>query len=76
MSPIISLWGFFQMFKSGLIWPNIELIRNFIVVLLTCKNEELRIKNKVARVFTTFPLKNRMGVICCHGNRSSGPIWP
>ena len=37
----------------GLIWSNFELGRDFIVVLLTCKNEEDQIKNRGARVFTT-----------------------
>ena len=23
-----------------------------------------------------FPHSNPMGAICCHGNQSSGPIWP
>ena len=33
---------------SGLIWPNFELIRDFIVVHVTCKNKEDPIKNEVA----------------------------
>ena len=33
---------------SGLIWPNFELIRDFIVVHVTCKNEEDPIKNEAA----------------------------
>ena len=37
----------------GLIWPNFELIRDFMVVLVTCKNEEDPIKNESAKVFTT-----------------------
>ena len=37
----------------GPIWSNFELVRDFIVVLLTCKNEEDPIKNRGARVFTT-----------------------
>ena len=35
------------------IWPNFELVRNFMVVLHTCKNEEDPYKNEGARVFTT-----------------------
>ena len=35
------------------IWSNFELGRDFMVVLLTCKNEEDPIKNRGARVFTT-----------------------
>ena len=34
------------------IWPNLELIRYFVVVLVTCKNEEDQIKNEGARVPT------------------------
>ena len=42
----------------GLIWPNLEFLRDFIAVLITCMNEEdpikmtLEIKNG-ARVVTT-----------------------
>ena len=36
----------------GRIWPNLELIRDFIVVLVTFKNEEDLINNEDARVFT------------------------
>ena len=39
---------------SGVILPNFELIKTFIVVLVTCKNEEDPIKNKGARVLTRF----------------------
>ena len=38
----------------GPIWPNFELVRNVIDVLLTCKYEENPIKIESARVFTTF----------------------
>ena len=37
----------------GLIWPNFELVRDVIDVLVTCKYEEDPIKNESARVFTT-----------------------
>ena len=33
-------------------WPNFELVRDVIVVLITCKYEEDPIKNEGARVFT------------------------
>ena len=36
-----------------MIWPNFEVVRDFIVVLVTCKNEEDPIKNEGVRVFTT-----------------------
>ena len=38
---------------EGLIWPNFQLIQNFIVVLVICKNKEDPIKNEGARVVTT-----------------------
>ena len=38
---------------SGGILPKFELIRAFIVVLVTCKNEEDQIKNEGARVLTS-----------------------
>ena len=38
----------------GRIWLNFELtIRDFIVVLITCKNEEDPIKNEGVKVLTT-----------------------
>ena len=37
----------------GRIWPKFKLVRDIIVVLLTCKNKEDPIKNEGARVFTT-----------------------
>ena len=37
----------------GPIWPNIELVRDVIDVLVTCKYEEDLIKNEGARVVTT-----------------------
>ena len=38
---------------QGLISPNFESIQDFMVVLVTCKNEEDPIKNVGARVVTT-----------------------
>ena len=38
---------------DGPIWSTFELVQDFMVVLLTCKNEEDPIKNRDARVFTT-----------------------
>ena len=35
-------------------WPNFELFRDVMYVLVTCKYEEDPIKNEGARVFTTF----------------------
>ena len=37
----------------GRIWPKFELIRDIVVILVTCKNEEDPLKNKDARVATT-----------------------
>ena len=36
----------------GRIGPNFKLVQDFMVVLLTCKNEEDPIKNEGARVLT------------------------
>ena len=36
------------------IWQKFELIQAFIYVLITCKNEDDRIKNEGTRVFTRF----------------------
>ena len=58
-SPIISIWGFFQTQRPansavlGPIWPNSELVRDVMNVLVPCKYEEDPIKNRGARVFTT-----------------------
>ena len=38
----------------GPIWPNFELLRDVIDVLVTCKYEEDPIKNEGDRVLTTF----------------------
>ena len=37
----------------GRIWPKFELMRAIVVILVTCKNEEVPLKNKDARVATT-----------------------
>ena len=36
----------------GRIWPKFELVRDIMVVLVTCKNEQDPIKNEGARVLT------------------------
>ena len=38
----------------GPIWPNFELVRDVMDVLVICKYEEDLIKNEGARVFSTF----------------------
>ena len=40
--------------QYGRIWQNFQLIRDFMVVLVTCKNEEDPIENKCKRVATSF----------------------
>ena len=50
--------GVFQTLKGSYLrspWsilPNFELVRDIMVVLITCKNEEDPIKNEAARVLT------------------------
>ena len=39
-------------------WPNYELVRDIIVVLVTCKNEEDPIKREDAIVLTTLYIGN------------------
>ena len=59
ISAIVKLWGFFRRSRpansavNDRIWPNFELIRDFIVVLVTSKNEKDPIKTEEARVLTT-----------------------
>ena len=36
----------------GKIWPKFKLIRDIVLILVTCKNEEDPLKNKDARVAT------------------------
>ena len=38
---------------NGRIWSNFELVQDFMLVLIACKNEEDLIENEGARVFTT-----------------------
>ena len=47
---------------SGGILPKFELIQAFIVVLITCKNEEDPIKNEGTRVLTRFPHYKSIGI--------------
>ena len=53
------------------IWPEFELVRDIIVVLVTCKYEEIRSKMK-ALACSHY---NLMGAIRCHGHQHSDPIW-
>ena len=60
---------------NGRIWSNFELVQDFMVVLVTCKNEEDAIKNEGARVFTTlyifFSSRER-----ADNSGVGGGIWP
>ena len=58
----------------GLIWSKFELIRDIVVILVTCKNEEDPLKNKDARVATTqkFDFSNTQGLITPKSEVGSG----
>ena len=58
------------------IWLKFKLVRDIMVVLVSCKYEEDPIKTEGARVLTRFFHYNPMGAIRCHGKQSSNPIWP
>ena len=80
--PIISVWDFFRRSRaansivSGPIWPQFELFRDFMHVLVTCKYKKDRIKNNRVKMETSFPHYKSMGAFCCHGNQSFDPICP
>ena len=67
---------------GGGIWPKFELIQAFMRVLVTCKNENDRIKNEGARVFTRFLSLQVYGDFsrrsrAAYSNSAVlGPIWP
>ena len=52
-SPLIHLTRADNSAVQGRIWLKFELIRDIVVILVTCKNEEDPLKNKDARVATT-----------------------
>ena len=58
----------------GHIWPKFELIRDIVVILVTCKNEEDPLKNKDARVATTqnIDFSNTQGQITPQSEVGSG----
>ena len=67
ISPIKSLWRFFQTFNSvdpGPILPNFEPIQAFIAFLDTCKNEEDPMKMEELECSQDFLHYNPMGAIC------------
>ena len=80
--PIISLWKFFRRSRAtnsvviGLIWPKIELVRDFMHWLVTCKYKRIRWKTIKKRWRHRFPHYKSMGAFCCHGNQSFDPICP
>ena len=59
---------------SGWIWSKSELIRDIVVILVTCKNEEDPLKNKDARVATTqnIDFSNTQGQITLQSEVRSG----
>ena len=50
---------------NTLIWPEIELVRDFMTVTATCKFEKDLIKNELAILRTTFSHCKSMGAIVC-----------
>ena len=55
---------------SDRIRSKFEIIRDVIVVRVTCKNKEIRSKIKAIEWQQDIPNYNPMGAICCHGNQS------
>ena len=65
---------------GGGIWLKFELIQALMHVLVTCNNQDDRIQNEGARVFTRFPPLSVYGDFsrCPRAANSAvlGPIWP
>ena len=65
---------------GGGIWSKFELIQVFMHVLTTCKNENDRIKNEGARVFTRLLPLQVYGDFSRRSRAANsavlGPIWP
>ena len=57
---------------SGGILPKFELVQAFIVVFISCKNEEDPIKNGGARMLTRFPHYKSMGIF----SDAQGQLYP
>ena len=80
--PIISLWEIFicsraaKSIVSGPIWPEFELVQDFMNVLVSCKYKKDQIENNREKVETSFPHFKSMGAFCCHGNQSFDLICP
>ena len=62
--------------ENNPIWPEIELVWDFIAVLITCKFDKYPIQNEVAILRPTFPPFPSMGAFGCHGNQSFDQICP
>ena len=60
----------------GRIWSKFELIRDIVVILVTCKNEEDPLKNKDARVTSTqnIDFSNTPGQITLQSEVRSGQM--
>ena len=58
------------------IWPEIQLARDFMNVLVTCKFDEAPIENEVVVDQTTFSPYKSMGAFGCHGNQFSSNLPP
>ena len=65
-----------QLTPQSLLWPDFELVREAMDVLVTCKYEEDPIKMKALECSQHFPHYNPLGAIGCHGNQSSDPTCP
>ena len=53
------------------IWPNFELVRDVMDVLVTCKYEEYPIKNEGARVVTTLYIN----ILDAKGQITQESVW-
>ena len=62
-----------SLIKSG---PNSNLIEILWLSSLPASMKKIRSKMKALEWSQAFSHYNSMGAICCHGNRSSNPIWP
>ena len=54
MGNFLDAQGQLTPYFSGLIWPKFELVRDFMHVLITCKNKKDRIKNNREKVEISF----------------------
>ena len=59
---------------NGPIWPQLEIVRDFMHVLVTCKFKKDRIKSNRESWRHHFPHYKTMGAFCCRGHQSFDPI--